>query len=64
MSVVSVECIGEVSYLPIIPSLEDAEAHDNFFIHKSTSHKSSTILFDPVIKSGIVQFEILNIKDT
>ncbi|KAA6402490.1 MAG: hypothetical protein EZS28_001987 [Streblomastix strix] len=51
--------IDSIIYNPLIPSLEDIELNDNTF--KNISGKASTILFDPIIRSGIVKFEVLNI---
>ncbi|KAA6353572.1 MAG: hypothetical protein EZS28_050901, partial [Streblomastix strix] len=48
---------------PLIPSLEDVELKSNIFTHTNENHNFSTILFDPVIKKGIVRFEVLSISN-
>ncbi|KAA6385575.1 MAG: hypothetical protein EZS28_018898 [Streblomastix strix] len=49
------------SYYPLVPSAEDVRIEGSTLTN--TSGYSSTIQFDPVIKSGICRLELLNIKN-
>ncbi|KAA6375730.1 MAG: hypothetical protein EZS28_028742, partial [Streblomastix strix] len=48
-----------IPHNPIVPSLDDVKYDGEQFT--KTNDKDSTILFDPVIKSGIIYFEVLNV---
>ncbi|KAA6401640.1 MAG: hypothetical protein EZS28_002833 [Streblomastix strix] len=55
------ECF--ISYTPQIPHTDDVETNENTFIHSKENDNQVTILFDPVIRRGIIRMEVLNVKD-
>ncbi|KAA6383813.1 MAG: putative G2-specific protein kinase nim-1, partial [Streblomastix strix] len=52
-----------VEYTPLNPSTEDVQISGDTFTHTNDNENSATILFDPVISSGVARIEFLNIKD-
>lgn len=58
---VAIQVVGAVSYNPIIPDDDNIIASEGKFTLLAQS--PSVILFDPVIRSGIVRFEVNNERD-
>ncbi|KAA6398343.1 MAG: putative Serine/threonine-protein kinase Nek3 [Streblomastix strix] len=53
--------VGTIAYIHLVPYSEDVDIKDGTF--SGSSDKNSVILFNPALKSGIVKFEVLNLKD-
>ncbi|KAA6380756.1 MAG: hypothetical protein EZS28_023716 [Streblomastix strix] len=51
--------MGPIPHTPIIPSDEDIQVDGDTFTTKTS--RRSTILFDPLIKTGVVRFEVQNV---
>ncbi|KAA6375416.1 MAG: putative G2-specific protein kinase nim-1 [Streblomastix strix] len=51
-----------VEYTPLNPSTEDVQISGDTFTHTNNNANSATILFDPVISSGVARIEFLNIN--
>ncbi|KAA6377492.1 MAG: hypothetical protein EZS28_026980 [Streblomastix strix] len=56
-----IKYLRDVKYSIPAPFLQDVELEKNKFTH--ILYGNSVILFDPVINSRIVKFEVLNVKD-
>lgn len=52
----SVQVVGNVDYIPVIPYEDDVNVSGSVFTSKSGNH--SVILFKPLIKSGIIKFDV------
>ncbi|KAA6395144.1 MAG: hypothetical protein EZS28_009332 [Streblomastix strix] len=52
----SLQVVGNVDYIPVVPHADDVNISGSVFTSKSDNH--SVILFEPPIKSGIVKFEV------
>ncbi|KAA6403346.1 MAG: putative Serine/threonine-protein kinase Nek3 [Streblomastix strix] len=55
------QTLSPILFSPILPGLNDVTFQDNLYTNVSDNH--STVLFNPVIRSGIVRMEILNVAD-
>ncbi|KAA6381386.1 MAG: hypothetical protein EZS28_023087 [Streblomastix strix] len=53
---------AQVSYKPIGPQLRDIIIDQDIISHNNQNANEDTILFDPVIRSGIVRFEVQNLN--
>ncbi|KAA6366371.1 MAG: putative Serine/threonine-protein kinase Nek3 [Streblomastix strix] len=53
----------KIEFDPLIPCLEDVIINQNLFTHTNENDYNCTILFNPVITSGITKFEIFTIQD-
>ncbi|KAA6387216.1 MAG: putative G2-specific protein kinase nim-1, partial [Streblomastix strix] len=56
-SPISVDCT------PLNPSTEDVQISGDTFTHTNNNKNDATILFDPVITSGVTRIEFLNVND-
>ncbi|KAA6375031.1 MAG: hypothetical protein EZS28_029441, partial [Streblomastix strix] len=52
----------QVRHTQQIPSIEDVKVDGEIFTHTKENDNKTTILFDPVIRTGIVRFEVLGIN--
>ncbi|KAA6387319.1 MAG: hypothetical protein EZS28_017155 [Streblomastix strix] len=58
MSSISIQVVGPMDHEPKVPFADDVQAKWDSFTN--LKDKSSVIQFDPLIKSGIVRFEVLD----
>lgn len=53
--------VGPIDSAPLKSNcLEDLTSDDNIYTHVGDNNNVATILFNPLVKSGVVQFKVRN----
>ncbi|KAA6369229.1 MAG: hypothetical protein EZS28_035242 [Streblomastix strix] len=56
-----VEVIENIAYIPLLPHPDSASVDGDIITNSKENEINTSILFDPVISSGIVNIELFNI---
>ncbi|KAA6360224.1 MAG: hypothetical protein EZS28_044249, partial [Streblomastix strix] len=54
--------VDNIAYIPLLPHPDSASVDGDIITNSKENEINTSILFDPVINSGIVNIEVLNVK--